>query len=129
MLIWIDNEQWVPSWTIISVGIVSAFTMKNYLQQPFEVSFVVSLLLMNWSYFKILQSLCEKCPNTEFFWSVFPRIWTEYGDIYAVNFCIQSEYEKIRTRKNSVFGHFLHSDLQLYIIFILPKKDKTKLKY
>ena len=27
-----------------------------------------------------------------FFWSVFPRIRTEYG--------------KIRTRKNSVFGHF-----------------------
>ena len=35
----------------------------------------------------------EKCPNTEFFWSVFPRIWTEYGNI--------------RTSKNSVFGHFL----------------------
>ena len=32
-----------------------------------------------------------------FFWSVFSRI--------------QSEYRKIRTRKNSVFGHFSHSDL------------------
>ena len=31
-----------------------------------------------------------------YFWSVF--------------FCIQSEYRKIRTRKNSVFGHFSHSD-------------------
>ena len=30
-------------------------------------------------------------------------------EIYSVNLCIQSEYEKIRTRKNSVFGHFLHS--------------------
>ena len=30
-----------------------------------------------------------------FFWSVFSRILTEYG--------------KIRTRKNSVFGHFPHS--------------------
>ena len=27
-----------------------------------------------------------------------------------VNLRIQSEYEKIRTRKNSVFGHFSHSD-------------------
>ena len=34
--------------------------------------------------------LGEKCPNTEFFWSIFSLIWTEYG--------------KIRTRKNSVFG-------------------------
>ena len=31
-----------------------------------------------------------------FFWSVFSRI--------------QSKYEKIRTRKNLVFGHFLHSE-------------------
>ena len=34
--------------------------------------------------------------NVEFFfWSVFSRIWTEYG--------------RIRTRKNSVFGHFSRS--------------------
>ena len=26
-------------------------------------------------------SLREKCPNTEFFWSVFSCIWTEYGEI------------------------------------------------
>ena len=24
-------------------------------------------------------ALREKCPNTEFFWSVFSHIWTEYG--------------------------------------------------
>ena len=29
--------------------------------------------------------------------------------IHCVNFCIQSEYGKIPTRKNFVFGHFLHS--------------------
>ena len=51
-------------------------------------------------------TLCEKCPNTEFFFlSVFSRIRTEYGEIL----CIQSEYEKIRTRKNSVFGCFSRS--------------------
>ena len=27
-------------------------------------------------------------------------------EIYSVNLCIQSEYEKIRTRKNSLFGQF-----------------------
>ena len=33
-------------------------------------------------------------------------------EIYRVNFQIQSEYRKIRTRKNSVFGHFLRSDIR-----------------
>ena len=32
-------------------------------------------------------------------------------DIYSVNFRIQSEYRKIWTRKNSVFGHFSCSDI------------------
>ena len=31
-------------------------------------------------------------------------------EIYSVNLPIQSEYRKIRTRNNSVFGHFSHSD-------------------
>ena len=35
------------------------------------------------------------------FWSVFPCIRTEYGDLLR----------KIRTRKNSVFGHFSHSGI------------------
>ena len=30
-------------------------------------------------------------------------------EIYGVNLCIQSEYRKTRTRKNSVFGHFSRS--------------------
>ena len=30
-------------------------------------------------------------------------------EIYGVNFRIQSEYRKIRTRKNSIFGHFSRS--------------------
>ena len=38
---------------------------------------------------------CEKCSNTEFFLVRILRIWTEF--------------EKIRTRKNSVFGFFLRS--------------------
>ena len=31
---------------------------------------------------KIFQvTLHEKCPNEEFFWSIFSYIWTEYGDL------------------------------------------------
>ena len=49
-------------------------------------------------------TLREKCPDTEFFWSVFSCIRTEYGDL-------GSKYRKIRTRKNSLFGHFSRIDM------------------
>ena len=43
-----------------------------------------------------------------FSWSVFSRIWTEYGDLRSI-LRIQSKYGKIPTRKNSVFVHFSRS--------------------
>ena len=45
---------------------------------------------------------CVKSAQTRsYFWSVFS--------------CIQSEYRKIRTRNNSIFGHFSHSVPLLFI--------------
>ena len=41
----------------------------------------------------------EKCPYSEFFWSVFSRIWTEYGEMLAVSLLTQSECGKIWARK------------------------------
>ena len=41
-----------------------------------------------------------------FFWSVLSCIRTEYGDLLR-------KYRKIRTRKNSVFEHFLRNDITL----------------
>ena len=43
-----------------------------------------------------------------YFWSVFSCIWTEYGEIWSLH--IQSEYRKIRTRNNSIFGPFWRSE-------------------
>ena len=34
------------------------------------------------------------------------------AEIFHANLCIQSEYRKIRTRNNSVFGHFSHCVLE-----------------
>ena len=48
-----------------------------------------------------------------FFWSVFSRIPTEYGDLPNTEFFlvrIQSEYGKILTRKNSFFGCFSRNE-------------------
>ena len=39
-------------------------------------------------------------------------------EIYGINLRIQSEYMKIQTRNNSVFGHFSPSECQ-YLIFYL----------
>ena len=41
-----------------------------------------------------------------FLWSVFSHIRTEYGRLLRIH----SEYRKIRTGKNSVFGHFSCSE-------------------
>ena len=51
------------------------------------------------------KSLREKCPNKEFFWSVFSCIRTEHEDLR-----IQSEYRKMRVRNHSLFGHFSRSE-------------------
>ena len=52
---------------------------------------------------------CEKSVQIRsYFWSVFPCIWTEHG-----GFRIQSKYRRIRTRNNSVFGHFSRSEATL----------------
>ena len=49
---------------------------------------------------------CMKSVQIQsYFWSVFSCIWIEYEDLRS----IQSEYRKIRTRNNSVFGDFSHS--------------------
>ena len=49
-------------------------------------------------------TLREKCPNTELFLVRVSCIRTKYKDLQ--NLRIQSEYRKIRTRNNYVFGHF-----------------------
>ena len=53
---------------------------------------------------------CVKSVQIQsYFWSVFSRIRTEYGEILRISpYSVQmpGEYGKIRTRNNSVFGHF-----------------------
>ena len=53
---------------------------------------------------------CEKCQNTEFPSGPYFPVFQLNTDIYFVNLRIQSGNGKIRTRKNSVFGHFTRSD-------------------
>ena len=86
----------------------------------------------------LLRYHCMKSVQIwSFFWSVFSCILTEYVDLlhkspysvkiqentdqkklriwtlYGVHLCIQSEYKKIWTRKNSAYGHFSRSVILL----------------
>ena len=49
--------------------------------------------------------------------TLFPRI--------PVNLCIQSKYMKIRTRKNSVFGHFSRSDDIKHQVFLIVTQSRS----
>ena len=70
--------------------------------------------------------LRERCPNTELF-LVRIFLYLDWIRRFTVNLRIQSEYRKIRTRNNSVFGHFsrsvtLHfkSDKKISSTYIYP---------
>ena len=48
------------------------------------------------------------CPQLEFFWPVFSRIWTEYGDIRSISLYSVRMQENMYL-KNSEYGQFLRS--------------------
>ena len=74
---------------------------------------VLNILKLGYCKYKVQKkfqnvSLGEKCPNTELF---LVRIFLYSDWIWTVSLRIQSEYRKIRTRNNSVFGRFSRSVL------------------
>ena len=54
----------------------------------------------------------RKSPYLELFWSVFSRIWTEYGEIHSISHSISLYSIKIREnmdQNKSKYGHFSRS--------------------
>ena len=50
-------------------------------------------------------SLRKKCPYSEFFWSVFSHVRTEYGEILRLSpYSVRMRENK--DKKNSEYGHF-----------------------
>ena len=56
-----------------------------------------------------IYALRKNFPNMEFFWSVFSRIWTEYGDLRS-KYLYSVQIRENTDQKNFVFGHFSRSD-------------------
>ena len=45
-------------------------------------------------------TMLEKCPYSKFFWFVFSRIWTKYGEIFRIS-PYSVRIREIRTRKTA----------------------------
>ena len=50
-------------------------------------------------------TLREKCPYSQFFWSVFSRVWTAYGEIRSIS-PYSVRMRENTDQKNSEYGHF-----------------------
>ena len=71
-----------------------------------ELLFAVYFQEMNLGlWIGLLLTLTEKCTYSEFFWSVFSRIRTEYGEIKSIAPYSVRMRENI-DQKNSEYGHF-----------------------
>ena len=83
------------------IGLYSETFSKKTLSQIFFLNF---LKFLNKTV--ILQSTCE-CPVLKLAQDISLREKCPNAELFVVR--IQSEYRKIRTRNNSVFGHFSRS--------------------
>ena len=80
--------------------------MKSY--PPLKICFISGY---NFQKFRIaIGTTAWKVSKYEVFSGPYFPIFGLNTEIYGVNLRIQSEYRKIRTRKNSVFGHFSRSE-------------------
>ena len=118
--------------TYVSRSVCKPFNWSAYLFDIFERNFHslrIHWVIKFWAVENILSHCVKSFRIRSYFWFVFSRIRTEYGEIfqvpkygvisgpyfpafglntkrYKVSLRIQSKCGKIRTRNNSVFGHF-----------------------
>ena len=98
----------LPQWTWI---------IKKQLLQKFEMSH---------HYTKCKLPLRKTCPYSEFFWSVFSRIRTEYGEIGSISPYSVRMLENT-DQKNSNYEHFLRSVQQRLCSATFVQKISLKL--
>ena len=74
------------------------FMKKNPMLYHDEVFCCSVLLLFN--------ALCEKCPNTELYLSVFSRIRTEYGELQSESPYLVRIRENMEQKQLLIWTHF-----------------------
>ena len=70
-------------------------------------------------------TLLEKWPYSEFFWSVFSRIRTEFGEMLSI-FPYSVWIRENTDQKNSQYGHFSRSRNVQYHLILLSKPHSNK---
>ena len=93
-------------WCLSVKTIIKYIKSALRLQLNFYITFWQHCIFQNHfkSFILTTSTLRETCPYSEFFWSMFSRIRTKYGEIrsmerYGLSLHFQSECGKIRTRK------------------------------
>ena len=74
--------------------------------------------------FYLRETLRGKCPYSEFFWSVFYSIRTEYGEIPRISPYSVRQRENT-DQKNSKYGHFLYSERYMNCNFFEEHHEAT----
>ena len=77
-------------------------------------------------------SLYEMCRNTEFFWFVFSRIWSEYKKIrsispYSVRMCENTNQKKLRIR--TLFTQCISFQISIFLKVVFHKLNWSILEY
>ena len=98
----ISREFLFPIWLSLKRSFI---VILNYIlgyRNDFDVSIAISSLIRKQPSREVLlkQHCVKSVQIRSYFWLVFSCIRIEYVDL------LRSEYRKIRTRNNSVFGHF-----------------------
>ena len=117
----VRHRQKKPSFPLKGTYLCNLFYLAAQKTAPVVKSFHVLQVMMSHKVFSCKLtinpfSLREKCPKV---FRIFP-----HSEKYSVFLRTQSECWKIRTRKNSIFGHFSRS---VYVDFI-TKWDKCYYK-
>ena len=106
-----QTRNFLRIWShLLKKSLMEKFIFCAVLLQNITRNIIRDIYINESRIYSMKHSLREKCPNTELF---LVRNFLYSGlntEIYSVNLHIQSEYRKIWTRNNSVFGHFSRSD-------------------
>ena len=101
-------------------GLSLQLYLKETLAQVFSYEFCeVTKNNFFWKWLSSMQRRIQNShsmksvQNTEFFSGPYFHEFRLNTEIYYVNLCIWSEYGKLRTRKNSLFGHSSYSACQI----------------
>ena len=94
---------------------INWFSTKN----SFSSSTFITVEAANRRWLVKTLSLREKCPYSEFFYSIFFSIWTEYGEIRSIKY--KPEKQRIRTLFMQCVRHLWWSILRLGPLTIFQK--------